>query len=452
MIDFRKKCVVVLGLGISGLASAKLLKDLKAKVFVSDSHDGEKQKELSCELEKLSIPFELGKHTKSTIQKADYIIVSPGIPQDCEVMQWARESNIKIIGEIELGYQLCPSPIIATTGTNGKTTVTTLIGKVLEKTGKKVFILGNIGEPFTGYVDKIKDTDFVSLEVSSFQLETIVDFKPKVSLILNFTPDHLDRYKNLGQYLQAKKRIFLNQREDDFIILNYADDYLRPLAKETKAKVLFFGDGKSGYDETKFNPNQLAVLKVAEALNINLDTVIGVFREFKGIEHRMEFVDTIYGVDFINDSKGTNVEATMWGLENSTKPVILIAGGRDKGSDFTAISDLVKRKVKHLVLFGEAKEKIKKALSRVVLTTEANDLYHAVILSLIHAQKGDCVLLSPMCASFDMFSDYQQRGRMFKNIVRDLASASSGEQKVNAATLSNRIFQDVINDAIEHRR
>ncbi|MDD5292414.1 MAG: Mur ligase family protein, partial [Candidatus Omnitrophica bacterium] len=275
----------------------------------------------------------------------------------------------------------------------------------------------------TSCVDKIKDTDFVSLEVSSFQLETIKEFRPKVSVILNFTPDHLDRYKDLGEYMEAKRRIFLNQKKEDFLILNYNDKNLRSLAAEAKARVIFFGEGKGEDKKSRFNPNQQAVLKVTEALKINRDVCLKVFDEFKGIEHRMEWVAAIDGVDFVNDSKGTNVESTMWGLENSTKPLILIAGGRDKGSDFSSISGLVAKKVKYLVLFGEAKDKIRKALSGVVKTSEAKDIYEAVDMAFSKAGKGDCVLLSPMCASFDMFSNYEERGRIFKDIVKKMSSS-----------------------------
>jgi len=423
MMDFKGRSVVVLGLGVSGLASAKLLNNLGAKIFVSDKKESAKSKELSRQLSKLSIPFELGKHTKSVIENADYLVISPGVPSDCEPVQWAKRKDVEVIGEIELGYQFCPAPIIATTGTNGKTTVTTLIGRVLEAAGKNVFVLGNIGKPFTSCADKIKKTDFVSLEVSSFQLETIKEFRPKVSVILNFTPDHLDRYKDLAEYMEAKKRIFLNQKEDDFLILNYNDRNLRPLAAEAKARVVFFGEGKADNDAKRFNPNQQAVLKVAEVLKINRDICLKVFDEFKGIEHRMELVVTIDGVDFVNDSKGTNVESTMWGLENSAKPLILIAGGRDKGSDFSSIRSLVAKKVKYLVLFGEAKDKIKKALSSVVETIEAKDIYEAVALAFSKAERGDCVLLSPMCASFDMFSNYEERGRIFKDIVKKMPSS-----------------------------
>ncbi|MDD5006128.1 MAG: UDP-N-acetylmuramoyl-L-alanine--D-glutamate ligase [Candidatus Omnitrophica bacterium] len=423
MINFKDKNVVVLGLGCSGLASAKLLKGLGAKVFVSDRSDDKKQREYTDDFKKLSIDFELGRHTKAIIEKADYMVISPGVPCNSEAVEWAKKKNIEIIGEMELGYQHCPAKIIATTGTNGKTTVTTLIGRVLEKAGKKVFILGNIGTPLCSCVEQMQDSDFVSLEVSSFQLETIQEFRPKVSLILNFTPDHLDRYKNLAEYLEAKKRVFLNQNKDDFVILNYKDKLLRSLAKETRAKVLYFADGSSSFDESKFNPNQLAVLKVAEVFNIGLDVCQKVFKDFKGIEHRMEFVRSINGIDFVNDSKATNVESTIWGLENSTKPVVLLAGGRDKGSDFSTIGYLIKEKVKSLVLFGEAKTKIKNSLSGVAKITEAKDIYEAVDLAFKEAKAGDCVLLSPMCASFDMFSNYKERGNIFKQAVNNLESS-----------------------------
>lgn len=417
MMDFREKKVVVLGLGSSGLASAKLLKKSGASVFVSDKSDSTKQKEYSSELKKIAIDFELGKHTRTTIEEADYLVISPGISLDSDPVRWAKDKRIEIIGEIELGYQNCRGQIIAITGTNGKTTVTTLIGKVLNSAGIKTHVLGNIGRPFTAYIDQIDKSDFVSLEVSSFQLETIKEFRPKISIILNFTPDHLDRYPSLEEYLEAKKRIFINQRAKDFVVLNYADKRLRPLAKETEAKVLYFGGGQSGFDENKFNPNQLAVLKVAQILELDLDACFNVFKDFKGIEHRMEFVRDINGIGFINDSKATNVEATIWALMNSIKPVILIAGGRDKGSDFAMISNLLKQRVKSLVLFGEAKQKIKAALNGIVPISETRNIDEAISLSFNQARKGDCILLSPMCASFDMFTNYEERGKVFKNIV-----------------------------------
>ncbi|MFC1708543.1 UDP-N-acetylmuramoyl-L-alanine--D-glutamate ligase [Candidatus Omnitrophota bacterium] len=422
MIDFRGKNVVVLGLGSSGLSSAKLLKKLGASVFVSDKSDNLKQKDYPLELKKINVDFELGKHTQAVIEKADCLVISPGVPLECEPIKWAKKNDIEVIGEIELGYRYCPGQIIAITGTNGKTTVTTLVGEVLKTLGRNVFVLGNIGRPLTSYVDEIRKDDFVSLEVSSFQLETIKEFRPKVSVILNFSPDHLDRYKYLDEYLEAKKRIFMNQKKDDYIVLNYADDRLRSIADETEARILYFYGRRSGFDERKFNPNQLAVMKVAQVFGVGQDVCVKVFEDFKGIEHRMEFVKNIKGVEFINDSKATNVEATIWALRNSIKPIILIAGGRDKGSDFPIISDLLKNKVKSLVLFGEAKSKIKNSLKSIVDIFEAKDIHEAVNLSFEQARGGDCILFSPMCASFDMFSNYEERGKVFKDIVFGLKS------------------------------
>jgi UDP-N-acetylmuramoylalanine--D-glutamate ligase len=424
MINFKNKNVVVLGLARSGLASAKLLKKLGAAVFVSDKTDSPGQREYSLGLKKLSIDFELGKHSKEIITGADCIVISPGVPLDCEPIKWAKDNNVEVIGEVELGYQNCPAQIIAITGTNGKTTVTTLIGEVLRKSGKNAYILGNIGKPFTCCVDEMNKEDFVSLEISSFQLETIKEFRPKVSIILNFTPDHLDRYKNLDEYLAAKKRIFMNQKEDDFVILNYEDRQLRALAKEIKAKVLYFGGNQSGFDEKKFNPNQLAVLKTAEVFKINPEICFNVFDNFKGIEHRMEFVANINGIDFINDSKATNMESTIWALKNIKKPVILIAGGKDKGSDFTFMRSIFREKVKSLILFGAAKSTIKRAVNDIIKINDAKDIYEAVDISFKQATDGDCVILSPMCASFDMFSNYEERGRIFKDIVHNLTPAT----------------------------
>jgi len=420
MIDFKNMSVVVLGLGSSGVASAKFLKEKKANVFVSDNNGNEKQQEYGRELNKLSIEFELGTHTRERIENADCIIISPGVPLESEPVLWAKNKNIKLIGEIELGFQFCPATIVATTGTNGKTTVTTLIGKMLEKAGKKVYLAGNIGTPFCSIVSNLKKDDFVSLEVSSFQLETIVDFKPKVSVILNLTPDHLDRYNNLDEYYDAKKRIYLNQERGDFVVLNYRDDKLKVLGKDILAKVVFFGDGKSNFNEENFNLNQLAVMKVAEVLGVSLDVCKEVFSEFKGIEHRMEFVRNINGVEFINDSKGTTPESTIWGLESYSKPVILLAGGSDKHVDFDIVAPYAKGKVKSLILFGQTKPLIKKALGNIVDTFEANSIEEAVSIAYSQAEEGDCVLLSPMCASFDMFNNYEHRGRVFKEIVNKL--------------------------------
>lgn len=419
MIDFKNKKVVVLGLGKSGFSAAQLLQHLGASVMVSEKKNEQRQKAFAADLKKLSIDCELGVHTKAAIEAADYVVLSPGIPLSSEPVLWAKSKHIEIIGEMELGYQNCPAEIIATTGTNGKTTVTTLIGSVLRAAGRNVFVLGNIGEPLCSRVAEMHTTDIVSLEVSSFQLETIKEFRPRVSVLLNFTPDHLDRYHVLGEYLAAKKRIFSHQGTDDYVVLNEADATLRALAKEARSKVVFFNEQEAGA-ACGLNANQLAVVKVAEIFGIPFDTCLKVFNNFKGIEHRLELVRDIDGIEFINDSKATNVESTMWALNTISRPIVLIAGGRDKGSDFGTIRSYFKGKVKSLVLIGEATRKISDALASVVETTEAGDMKSAVAIAYHKAQRGDCVLLSPMCASFDMFAHYEERGRKFKEFVQNL--------------------------------
>jgi UDP-N-acetylmuramoylalanine--D-glutamate ligase len=335
---------------------------------------------------------------------------------------WADELNIPVISEIELAWSVCPATVIAVTGTNGKTTVTTLVAKVLETKGARAFALGNIGRPFSQEVKNLKSSDFVSLEVSSFQLERISEFKPKVSVILNFTPNHLDRYGNISEYLNVKKRIFMNQDKDDYSVLNYDDPTLRDLAEEPKAKVVFFGASQNTDCGIKFdlNPNHLAVLAVAQICGVSKEACLDVFKNFKGVEHRLERVREIKDVEFINDSKATNVDSTIWALRNTHKPIILIAGGKDKNSDYRVIADLMRQKVKHLVLIGQAKEKIRSHLDGILPMRYASSLEEAVGAGFSYAKSGDCILFSPMCASFDMFENYEHRGRAFKEIVNRL--------------------------------
>jgi len=412
---FKGKKISIIGLGRSGLAAALLLNKLGAQLYVSDYQDTSELKANTLRLKEAGIKnIELGAHNRSFIEKSDLIVVSPGVSNKSESILWAEKLKIPIISEIELGFMLCPAKIIATTGTNGKTTVTTLIGRLIQKCGQQAFICGNIGRPFCLEVEKMQPEDYVSLEVSSFQLERIKTFKPYISLILNFTPDHLDRYASTQEYLEAKKRIFLNQDKHDYVILNYEDSVLRELAKEIKANLRYFKN------DPLFNPNQAAVLEVAKILGIDQDVVNNLFQEFKGIEHRLEWVGQIKGVDFINDSKATNVDSTLWALRNIAQPIILIAGGRDKGIDYKLIQDLAKQKVKMAILIGEAKNKIKAALGDILPCEEADSLAKAVYLAYKKASSGDCVLLSPMCASFDMFKNYEERGNIFKEIVKGL--------------------------------
>ena len=411
---FKGKKVTIVGFARSGLTCANLLNTLGAQVSITDIQDNPLTRSALLKLNSQAIKTELGKHSREFITGRDLVVTSPGVADSSLALKWAEELGVPVISEIEVGSILCPARIIAVTGSNGKTTVTTLIGKILEAGGKNVFVCGNIGRPFTGEVQKMQRGDFVSLEVSSFQLEKIKDFKPEISLILNFTPNHLDRYKDMQEYLQAKKRIFTNQDENDFLLLNADDPALGALAREAGARVVYFSKTEG------FNPNQAAVAAVGKILGIEKEVCLEVFRKFSGVEHRLEYVTEINRVKFINDSKATTVNSALWALENITVPVVLIAGGRDKGLDYSAILPAARR-IRAVVLIGEAREKIKAALAGGVPVNESASLEEAVSVAFKQARPGDAVLLSPMCSSFDMFSDYEERGRMFKKAVLNLA-------------------------------
>ena len=410
----------MVGLARSGAAVSRLLRDLGSQVYVTDSADNDRLRLLAEDLKRRGIYLETGGHSLDFIRNKDLVVSSPGVSNKSQALLWADELKIPVVSEIELSWSLCPATVIAITGTNGKTTVTTLLGKVLETADRRVWTLGNIGKPFAQEVMNMHSDDFVSLEVSSFQLERIIAFKPKVSVILNFTRDHLDRYGDMPEYLAAKKRIFMNQSRDDYLVLNYDQPILRGLAKESKAKVIFFNARRATQDAPHLNPNHYAVMAVAKIFGISEARCMEVFRNFKGVEHRLEQVRTINGIEFINDSKATNVDSTVWALHTMLKPTILIAGGRDKNSDYRLISDLIKQKVKLIILIGEAREKIRTAFKGLLSIEEASSLEEATQKSFQRAQEGDCILLSPMCASFDMFSDYEHRGRVFKEIVGKL--------------------------------
>jgi UDP-N-acetylmuramoylalanine--D-glutamate ligase len=366
------------------------------------------------QLESRGIKVELGRHTRGFIEGGDLVIISPGVMPYAQPVLWADELGIPVISEIEFAAGLCPAKIIAVTGSNGKTTVTTLIGKVIEADNRRVFVCGNIGTPFSSLVNKMKEGDLVSLEVSSFQLEKIRKFKPGVAVILNITRNHLDRHKDMQEYIDAKKRIFMNQDGSDFLVLNADDPVLSQLAKEARSKVVFFKHSGT------LNPNQAAVTAVGSILGIGREKMQKVFDGFTGLEHRLEFVAEINRVRFINDSKATTADSAKWALENIDAPVLLIAGGRHKGVDYGLIKEVARNKVKELILIGEARADIERALAGFKIDS-AMTLDDAVRKAFSRASPGDCVLLSPMCSSFDMFSDYEERGRVFKESVRKLA-------------------------------
>ncbi|MFA6357662.1 MAG: Mur ligase family protein [Candidatus Omnitrophota bacterium] len=413
---FKNKKITIVGLARSGVACANLLHKLGAIIRITEAKDNAQTQDASTRLCSGEIIIELGKHSQDFIQDADLVIISPGVPLDALPIKWARQFNRPVISEIEAASILCPAGIIAVTGSNGKTTVTTLIGKVLEAAQKKVFVCGNIGNPFCGEVQLMQEGDFVVLEVSSFQLETIKNFKPKIALILNLTPNHLDRYKNIQEYLAAKKRIFMNQDEGDFLILSADDLLLRGIQSQAiKASVDFFTK------QDGLNPNQSAVLSVGKILGIDQSLMQKVFAEFKGLEHRMEELGQIKGVRFINDSKATTADSAIWAIKNINIPIILIAGGRHKGIDYGVILEYARGKVKQVILIGESKDIIARDLKGEFLTAMASSLEEALNKAYALAEPGDAVLFSPMCSSYDMFKDYEDRGRVFKKIVAQLA-------------------------------
>ncbi len=475
-MEIHDKKITVVGLGRSGVGAANLLSKLGADVTVTDRKPG---KELANFREKLSpsVRLALGGHPEDLFMSSDMLIISPGVPLSIPSISKARGKGVPVIGEIELVYQILGNqclqfgskgtaigsriPFLAVTGTNGKSTTTTLLNVILRESGFKTILGGNIGNALSEEVNKTFDVDYVVAEVSSFQLETIHDFRPKGAVVLNVTPDHLDRYHSLEEYTEAKARIFENQREGDFILLN-ADDHetSKALSKKIEHKSekpsiyyfsrkqeivegIYYKGGKvycnisglpflTGHtllidaDEIKIKgihnlENAMAASAMALLAGGSLEAVRNALKRFPGLEHRLEFVKEIEGVQYVNDSKGTNVGAVVKSLESFTDPVILIAGGRDKAGDFTPLRSLIKERVKALVLIGEAREKMQKAFAHLTETFMAEDLKGAIQISQRIARKGDVVLLSPACASFDMFVDFEDRGRQFKGIVMELA-------------------------------
>jgi len=407
--DLKNKKVTIIGAARSGIAVAEAVLHLGGIAKISESKA----------LEPLDgVIVESGGHTQGFIQDSDYVVLSPGVRLDALPVKWARERGIEVMGEVEFAFRLCPCPIVAITGSNGKTTTTTVIAEILKRAGRSVCLCGNIGSPFSKYVLDLKPTDIVVLEISSFQLESTIHFKPHVAVWTNFSQNHLDRHKDLLEYFEAKCKILHNQDAQDFVVLNFQDHQLRKLSESLKAKVLFFNtpEKPTGVD----NPNYLAAMQAAKALGIGEEICLKVFTEFKGVEHRLEFVRDMGGVEFINDSKSTTVEAGRWALERTVKPLVMICGGLDKHLDYSPLKSLVAKKVKHMIAIGQAREIMRSTFGDVVQVDTFASLEEAVKTARGIARSGECVLLSPMCASFDMFKDYEDRGRCFKEIVNKL--------------------------------
>lgn len=444
-MELEGKKVLVVGMGRAGVAAAKLLKDRGARVTINDKKGKEELREAFKELEGRGIRMETGGHPLELLEDRELIVASPGVSPNIPLLERAKEKKIPIIGELELASSFLKVPIIAVTGTNGKTTTTTLIGKILKEEGKKVAVAGNIGYPLSSCISK--DYELVVSEVSSFQLERIKTFHPFISIMLNIAPDHLDRYRNLDEYIAAKKRIFLNQERSDFAVLNRDDANCRTLS--TEAKKIFFSQEEEleegvylkeerimanlsgrlqevihqeeiGIKGPHNLENALAAITTCLILRVKVESIKKVLKEFKGIPHRMEFVREIEGVRFVNDSKATNVSSVMKSLASFKEPIILIAGGRDKGLDYAPLRPLVEERVKVLILLGEAKEKIARALFPYKRVKRAEDMKEAVAIAFRLAEEGEIVLLSPACSSYDMFRDFEERGEVFKEAVRRL--------------------------------
>lgn len=453
-MDLKNKKVTVVGLGNSGINAAILLRGVGAHVWATDSNSAPGVLEAVGAFKDKDIKVETGKHTKAFVAGSSLVVISPGVEDTSPAVRWAIESGIPIISEMELGYMFCKGRIIAITGTNGKSTVTTLIGKMLKDGGFDAAVCGNIGNALCGEIPRIEDDTWVVLEVSSFQLERIKSFKPHIAIILNITDDHLDRYKKFDDYVSEKLKIFANQSKDDTLILNYDAVNLRRLKDMADSRVLFYsrsGKTNGAYvkdgeivlvlngKEKVVGPvrdiplkgmhnleNVLASCLASGIAGVREDSMINSIRGFKGLSHRVETVGVVNGVEYVDDSKGTTVDSTYRALEASEKPVILIAGGRDKNSDYTPIRAIVKEKVKHLILIGEAKTRIAGALGDVVRTHEAKTMDDAVQLAGRLAGGDTMVLLSPMCSSFDMFVDYKHRGEAFKEAVKRLKGGRAG--------------------------
>jgi UDP-N-acetylmuramoylalanine--D-glutamate ligase len=448
-LEIGKK-VLVVGLGKSGAAAANWLARQGARVTVSDRLDQSAfDPRLLEELSRGGIELELGDHRLESFVEKDVVVVSPGVPLDITPLVEASSRGVPVVGELELAWRYLRTPCIAVTGTNGKSTVVKLMGEMLSRGGRKVFVGGNIDVPLTDYIAGPQDADYVVLEISSFQLDTVETFSPHAALILNISPDHLDRYADYGAYARSKERIFENQGPEQILILNDDDPELTTLDPKGGPRVYrygmeskegrqgFLGDGRivvrlPGHGELTFNLDRFALPGIHNQANVmaailgglTIDTLPVAIQEgidgFKGLPHRIELIDTIGGVAFYNDSKATNIDAAIKSITSFSRPVVLIAGGRHKGSDYRPLVDAAKGRVKDAVFIGESSTLLATAFNGTIPWSEVRTLDDAVYRAYDRAQEGDVVLLAPACSSFDMFRNYQHRGMAFQEAVKRL--------------------------------
>jgi UDP-N-acetylmuramoylalanine--D-glutamate ligase len=456
-LELSGKRVVVAGLGVSGTWCARWLARLGARVTVSEIRPrGKLDPSLLAELSTLGVTLESGAHRKETFTGADLIVLSPGVDQREETVAAAGNEGIPILGEMELASRWIRSPIVAVTGTNGKSTVTSFIGALIERAGFKVFVGGNIGTPLTAYVAQGWRSDYVVAEVSSFQLDTITRFSPHVALILNITPDHLDRYPDYEAYVRSKMRIFENQASEQYLILNDDDKQLASVSPRGGVSVLRYGKEKTARRQvyidgkvikTRFGgmagpsfsthsfslpgvhnlENLMAVILTGLALKLDPSVIQQTIDRFRGLPNRIEYVGILGGISFYNDSKATNVDSAVVAVNSFERNIVLIAGGRHKGAHYGPLVEAARGKVTHGVFLGEAKDLLLESFRGVAHCTVSGSLEEAVSKAYQAASPGDVVLLAPACSSFDMFSDYAHRGRVFRAAVRGLLQAASPE-------------------------
>ena len=453
-MDFEGKKILVCGMARSGVAAAQCLYEQGARVSISDSKTEEKLQDVLAPLDKLDIRRCLGDAAiPQDLKSYDLVVTSPGIPLTAPILKAAKEAGVPIIGELEAGAQVSRAPLYAITGTNGKTTTTTLIGEIFKNFGKTAYVVGNIGYPFTACAAKATAEDVAVAEVSSFQLETIDTFHPHVAVMCNITEDHLNRHGTMAQYIRMKQRIFENQTADDFAVLNYDDPVLNKMAEKLKSQVAFFSrtqqlengtfvkDGKIVWQwkgETRpicdadsiLIPgphnleNALAAAAMACAMNVPAPVIRHTLQTFTGVEHRIEKVRVFEGVTYINDSKGTNVDSTIKAVQSMRAPTVLILGGYDKHTNFMPLCQEIVASglISHVVVMGETSRQIRQQLEEAGYDriSQAYSMGDAIDKSRLLAVSGGNVLLSPACASFDMFKDFEQRGEIFKELVNQL--------------------------------
>lgn len=434
---------LVVGLGITGVETSKFLRSKGTEVKATDSREVAQLGAAAQELAAGGMEIRCGTHAPELFEWADTVVLSPGVRFDLPEIMGARAAGKTVISEIELAWNFISKPVIGITGTNGKTTTTSLLSEMLVRSGMKVFTGGNIGTPFISVAEKDDEYDFLLLELSSFQLQGIRDFSPHVAVLLNISPNHLDRHSSMEEYEAAKLGLFANQGGNDWAVFNADDPAALKGSESFRAKKISFGNGREktdvycGEDRIVFGElcfclrnsalvgehnreNIMAAVAVAGVLGCERDPVQKSINEFRPLPHRMEFVLTANGVDVYNDSKSTTPFATMRAIESLPSPIVLVAGGKDKGIDYDCLKDAVASKVKALVLIGETREKMQAQLGGLVKTTCADSLKEAAQSAFELSDAGDTLLFSPGCSSFDMFSSYEQRGNLFKEIVRDV--------------------------------